>query len=392
MISVLGLGLYDRRQRLKITYILTSLLIAVTIASAASLSATYLIFYEVFGRLTLLYGASLAFIGNLSIKLLIALLLRRNPYRFTFLGSSNLSAQIVRHFQSKSSKHTGYKYIPFDDSTLQQPHEDVLNQLLIGKVGDLILTKSVLDDPELVELSILAVQARIRLITETDFYIQTFERIPIDHISKRQILVNGLAQRKILTTLSKRVFDIISASVALVITSPFLLLIAFAIKTSSRGPVFFTQKRQGRYFKSFNIYKFRTMKTETCDKEGSSGFVKKNDSRVTWVGKLLRRLHFDELPQLLNIIKGEMSVVGPRPEALDFAMRMKAALPIYEMRYLIRPGLTGLAQLNQGYAMDSIEDVKVKLSYDLYYLMSYNFIRDIVVIIRTIFFLARGSR
>jgi lipopolysaccharide/colanic/teichoic acid biosynthesis glycosyltransferase len=103
-------------------------------------------------------------------------------------------------------------------------------------------------------------------------------------------------------------------------------------------------------------------------------------------------LHLDELPQLLNVLKGDMSLVGPRPEAYEFAKRMSKALSLYELRYLARPGLTGYAQINQGYAMDSVEDTKLKLSYDLYYLCYHSLWVDLQIMLRTVFFLAKGAR
>jgi lipopolysaccharide/colanic/teichoic acid biosynthesis glycosyltransferase len=137
------------------------------------------------------------------------------------------------------------------------------------------------------------------------------------------------------------------------------------------------------------MYKFRTMRHDANARAGSA---RANDDRVTRVGRVLRRTHLDELPQLVNVLRGEMSLVGPRPEAIDDAHRMNAALPLYELRYLVRPGLTGHAQLMQGYAMDTVLDVKTKLSYDLYYLCNYSARMDIRLMLRTILFLTRGSR
>jgi len=170
-----------------------------------------------------------------------------------------------------------------------------------------------------------------------------------------------------------------------------LAVMALSIKLSSPGPILFTQMRQGRFFEPFRVFKFRTMRHEG-DGSAEGGFTRVGDTRVTAVGRILRRAHLDELPQLFNILRGEMSLVGPRPETLEFARKMDAELPLYELRYLVRPGLTGHAQLKQGYAMDTVLDTRTKLSYDLYYLCNYSIRMDLQLLLRTVLLLLRGSR
>jgi lipopolysaccharide/colanic/teichoic acid biosynthesis glycosyltransferase len=139
------------------------------------------------------------------------------------------------------------------------------------------------------------------------------------------------------------------------------------------------------------MIKFRTMRHE-AELPAEVSFTRIGDRRVTSIGRLLRRTHLDELPQLINIVRGEMSLVGPRPETVEFARRMDAELPLYELRYLVRPGLTGHAQLMQGYAMDTVTDTRAKLAYDLYYLRNYSLRLDLQILMRTVLFLTRGGR
>jgi lipopolysaccharide/colanic/teichoic acid biosynthesis glycosyltransferase len=134
----------------------------------------------------------------------------------------------------------------------------------------------------------------------------------------------------------------------------------------------------------FRIYKFRTMRVEHSDEAGGAGFAGADDPRITGIGRLLRGSHLDELPQLINIVLGEMSLVGPRPEPLEFARRMAAQVYLYEQRYLVRPGLTGYAQINQGYAMDSVAATKVKLSFDIYYVCHRSLLMDFAIMARTL--------
>ncbi|WP_370978424.1 sugar transferase [Agaribacterium sp. ZY112] len=168
----------------------------------------------------------------------------------------------------------------------------------------------------------------------------------------------------------KRIFDISAAIAGLVITLPLWPILAIAIKLNSRGPVFFTQPRIGACFptqtKVFNMIKFRSMVNNA---EGESGAVwaGKNDSRVTAVGNFLRKTRLDELPQLINVLKGDMSIVGPRPERPGFYAKLEDQIPYFaERTYGLMPGITGFAQINQGYDT-CIDDVRSKLSYDLSY-------------------------
>jgi lipopolysaccharide/colanic/teichoic acid biosynthesis glycosyltransferase len=168
-----------------------------------------------------------------------------------------------------------------------------------------------------------------------------------------------------------------------------MVAIACAVKLSSRGGVFFVQERQGRFGRPFRIFKFRTM--SVSNENAPSRFTSQVDARVTRVGRVLRKIHFDELPQLLNIFMGDMSIVGPRPEMIHFARMMQHAIPVYQLRYIMRPGLSGLAQINQGYAGDNVKETLEKLSYDLYYIKNHSFWMDLMIIVRTIFFIWRDN-
>ena len=247
-----------------------------------------------------------------------------------------------------------------------------------------------MSEQQAIELALISLQANVPVVDDRTFYAHLFERLPLDDVSKRWILEQGLARPQAVVVATKRFADLVGASLGLLILSPVMLVIAVAVRLTSSGPVFFTQTRQGRFFRSFRMIKFRTMRHEGNGDGG--GFTRVGDDRVTSVGRVLRRAHLDELPQLINILRGEMSLVGPRPETLDFARRMDAELPLYELRYLVRPGLTGHAQLKQGYAMDTVLDTRTKLSYDLYYLCNYSMLMDLQLILRTALFLIRRSR
>jgi sugar transferase (PEP-CTERM system associated) len=180
---------------------------------------------------------------------------------------------------------------------------------------------------------------------------------------------------------TKIFFDYAVASLLLLVTAPISLLTALLIKTTSKGPVFFRQERVGRNGKIFNVLKFRSMAVD-AEKSGPQ-WAKANDSRVTGVGRFIRKVRIDEIPQAINILKGEMSFVGPRPERPHFVRQLTEAIPYFDERHRVKPGLSGWAQINYPYGA-SIEDARNKLSYDLYYLKNASIFLDFVILLRTV--------
>ena len=164
---------------------------------------------------------------------------------------------------------------------------------------------------------------------------------------------------------TKRALDLTLAAVGLVAVAPLLLLLGVLIKATSRGPVFYTQERVGQSGTVFTMYKLRSMRTD-AEADGPQ-WCRKADNRVTPFGRFLRRAHLDELPQLINIVRGEMSLIGPRPERPHFVKKLKRQIPLYTARLSAKPGLTGLAQVKHGYDQ-TLEDVQRKLAYDLEYI------------------------
>ncbi|MDR3000465.1 MAG: sugar transferase [Fibromonadaceae bacterium] len=186
----------------------------------------------------------------------------------------------------------------------------------------------------------------------------------------------------------KRIMDITIAVFLLIITSPLLLLTAIAIKLDSKGSIFYKQQRVGLHSRQFTVYKFRSMRSD-AEKDGPQ-WAKKNDSRVTRVGKIIRKFRIDEIPQLLCVLKGDMSMVGPRPERGVFIEKLRKTIPFYASRLKMKPGLTGWAQVRHHYDND-IEDVKIKLGYDIYYLSNASILLDIQILIRTIYVVLTGK-
>lgn len=187
----------------------------------------------------------------------------------------------------------------------------------------------------------------------------------------------------------KRILDISISFVILIVSIPLSLVIALAIRLDSKGPVFYMQERVGKNGKIFRIIKFRSM---IPDAEKFSGpvWATKNDPRVTRVGRVLRKLRLDEIPQFINVLKGDMSLVGPRPERPFFVEKLKKIYPLYTRRLLIKPGITGWAQIKGSYDQ-TIEDVKKKLEYDLFYFENMSFRMDLKILIMTVYIMLKGK-
>ena len=184
-----------------------------------------------------------------------------------------------------------------------------------------------------------------------------------------------------LNWIAKRIVDVITALAGLVVSSPVMLAAAIAVGCTSRGPVIFKQERIGLHNKPFRMYKFRTMEVQKPSRE-AQGWTTKNDPRVTRVGRFLRRTSIDELPQLFNILMGDMSVVGPRPERPQFVEKFKEEIPRYMVKHQVRPGLTGWAQIN-GYRGDT--SIKRRIEYDIFYIENWTMSFDIKIMFLTIF-------
>jgi exopolysaccharide biosynthesis polyprenyl glycosylphosphotransferase len=207
--------------------------------------------------------------------------------------------------------------------------------------------------------------------------------VPLHLVSMNWLLQSESSSRNLYFGKLKRFFDIITSLILLVMLSPFLLLgIAIVKCFSPEGPLFYQQERIGRFGRKFQIYKLRSMRTD-AEKTGAVWSSVSKDPRVFPGGAFLRRYRIDEIPQLLNVIRGEMSFVGPRPERPEFVTKLALALPYYQERHMIQPGLTGWAQVCYPYG-SSIEDAKCKLEYDLYYLKHAGIVFDSLILLDTI--------
>lgn len=210
-------------------------------------------------------------------------------------------------------------------------------------------------------------------------------RIEIDRLSENDV---GALLPSPLYSMAKRLIDIAVTILTIPITVPLMLLTALAIRMDSPGPVIFVQSRVGQGNRDFRIYKFRSMRVD-AERHGAQ-FAAADDERITRVGRFIRKVRLDELPQLFNVLKGEMSLIGPRPEQRVFVDQFEAQIPFYIYRHVVRPGITGWAQVMQGYAADA-DATRIKIQHDFYYIKHFSLWLDILIVFKTVRIMVTGS-
>lgn len=207
-------------------------------------------------------------------------------------------------------------------------------------------------------------------------------KIPIENLKPSWLVFNsGFAVSKSMLA-KKRIFSIAFSFFLLLALSPLLLLVMIAIKLDSRGPIFYRQERVGQDGRRFLLCKFRSMRQD-AEKDTGPVWAREGDDRVTRVGRILRRTRIDELPQFYNVLRGDMSLVGPRPERPMFVEQLSEEIPYYPLRHVIKPGITGWAQINYGYA-NTLEHTVEKLQYDLFYIKNISWILDLLIVFETV--------
>ncbi len=308
------------------------------------------------------------------------------------LGTDSSAAHLTDTLQQETMLKANV--IGFMQTDASTPNPKIPTNKIIGNIGTLsnflknnevnqiILTNSKLGHDKIVEIILLCEQNLITFNMILDLFrvltssmdVQSLNDIPLLGISKWPL---DYFWKRVL----KRTEDIIGACIALLLSSPIIITAAVLIKKSSPGPILYKQERCGENGKSFNLYKLRTMKTD-AEQQSGPVFTAKNDQRTTKIGAFLRRNNFDELPQLWNVIKGEMSMVGPRPERPHFVEKFKTDMTKYMWRHVSKPGMTGWAQVNGLRGNTSIEE---RIKYDLYYLENWSLAFDFKILAKTFF-------
>lgn len=305
---------------------------------------------------------------HLLVKYVLKNRLTQGVYLFSF---NNELADLEREIG-------GHTYLGY--RVLGHLNETTLQQTGFNRNASIILPENLQARPDVLRRFYELRTLGANFLNSREFYESLLRRVYISELSEAWFLENIDYREKRWYGFFKRVIDIVAGIVALVVFVVTYPLLAILIKLSSPGPILFTQERVGKHGRIFRIYKYRTMSGGRTDT-----WTEKNDPRITKIGNIFRKTRLDELPQAINLIRGDLSLVGPRPEQTHIVEQLREQIPFYDERHLVKPGITGWAQLNI-YA-GSLEETKLKLQYDLYYIKRRSLLFDLEIILKTIYYI-----
>ncbi|HOK77552.1 MAG TPA: exopolysaccharide biosynthesis polyprenyl glycosylphosphotransferase [Verrucomicrobiota bacterium] len=393
---VLGLHVLDLR--MSHSHWVWRALLATALAVGGTLLTFFIFFYAMLGRWIVVQAAIYTFLFKLLSRYVLAKLIAEQPRRVVLLGRQSLAEffgdlikqhrapiQVVEVIQPTVQLSEGTANSAADPA-MAEVLRRVIEEWDVDEIvdglgnGPWVTTRGQLQR---------CLSRGVSISTLSSFVERHFMFVPVQFIDADWFLHADIEFGHPYYFVLKRFLDLVISSVGLALTSPLLLLAALAIKIEDRGPILYSQIRTGLFNRPFRMWKLRTMSPD-AEKSGPQ-WAKKNDERVTYVGKVLRRIRLDEVPQFYNVLMGEMSLVGPRPERPELITQLSAVIPFFEERHLVQPGLTGWAQINLPYGA-SVEDAQKKLSYDLYYVKHASLALDLHIMLRTFASLMRGSR
>ncbi len=268
-------------------------------------------------------------------------------------------------------QHLRHKQGPLDRMARELQADEIIVALTERRAGSMPLR-------ELLDCKV----AGVKVHDINTHFEKSLGQIRIDYLNASWMIFGDGFNQGVLRSSVKRFFDVVCSCVLIVLTLPLMLVTALAIKLESPGPVLYRQERVGRHGRPFQVIKFRSMRTD-AEKDGRPRWASTDDDRITRVGRIIRRVRIDELPQLFNVLSGEMSLVGPRPERPFFVEQLTREIPYFAVRQSVKPGVTGWAQVRYHYGA-TVEDSQSKLQYDLYYVKNHSLLLDLLILLETV--------
>lgn len=357
--------------------IFRNVLRGVIISGVLSVIAFYLFgsFFVLTPKTNLFIFIALFFVFDLFWRFLAIRIFSVDSIGTLILGDSNIISETVAYL--RENPHAGYAVHSWIKDAKDIRLEEVLSLLSEKRITLVVVAPPFENHFTSLKILYHLIPFRVNIIDFPDFYESIFEKIPLRELSE-QWFIEHISTLRPFYDLIKNIFDFSLAFVGFMLFLPIMALVSILIKISSEGSVIFLQERVGENGNLFTLYKFRTMYNHA---KGSL-WTDVHDSRITPIGKFLRFTHLDELPQLINVLKGNISFIGPRPESKELADQYKN-LPYYEMRHIIKPGITGWAQVNYKPSI-SPEEAYNKLCYDMFYVKNRSMFLDILIFIKTI--------
>lgn len=390
-LAMISVGVYGPNALRSLRYAAARLLVAISLSILALAMVEFVMSDITFWRSTLFYMMVLTIGLMVSDRLLLNSFLGSSAFRrrVMVLGAGD-RAQRVRELGDRPE--SGFAVVAY--IAMNEGHRVVEEAIPREAIHDLGRFVENLGVSEVV----LALQERrnalplkdlLRIKTKgvhvndfSSFMERETGRVDLDTVNPSWLIFSdGFSSSRMFSSAAKRVFDIAASSILLALTLPIIALFALLVKLDSKGPAFFRQKRVGLYGETFNLIKLRSMCTDA--ETNGAKWAEENDPRVTRIGRFIRKVRIDELPQTWSVLKGQMSFVGPRPEVPQFVNDLEEHLPFYAERHMVKPGITGWAQINYPYGA-SIEDSRKKLEYDLYYAKNYTPFLDLVILLQTV--------
>jgi len=391
-LAMVAVGCYGTEALQSIRFAFARLLVAISLG-VIFLSVMYFVLPGwTLWRSNSLYAMGISFVLLVGIRIVMGSMIGGEGFkrRLIVLGAGPRADRIRQIEERRGSGFLVVGYIAMNDGP--QVIEEAINRNAIHNLANFVVR---LNASEVV----LALEERRNALPLTDLLrikttgvhvndLSTFleretGRVDLDSVNPSWLIFSdGFSSGQRLSSIAKRLFDIIASAILLALTGPIILVAALIVKMDSKGPAFYRQKRVGLFNQEFEIIKLRTMRQD-AEVAGQAVWAEKDDPRITRVGYWLRKLRIDELPQCWTVLKGQMSFVGPRPERRQFVEDLEQHLRYYAERHMVKPGITGWAQINYPYAA-SIEDARNKLEYDLYYAKNYTPFLDLLILIQTL--------
>ncbi|MGB0715893.1 MAG: exopolysaccharide biosynthesis polyprenyl glycosylphosphotransferase [Phycisphaerae bacterium] len=389
-------GLYIRDTLHSRSRIVMRMFLTIAAASIVAYAVIYVLMYATVSRRIAAFTMGMSFLLGIGGRLVACWAMHHVQRKLLVVGPRSLfqsfrTAQkngLLPEFKLVGYTDPDIKKLKTSDTKYFGDIRESLDKLGPHGVTDIVVGHQAARDEDAMNWLAPALRRGCRVTNEAIFYEKAAGQILVDQVTPAWFLFADLKVHCERHATVQRAIDVIAAVVGLCLTAPFWPIIALAVKLCDGGPSFYSQERVGQNGRVFRLHKFRTMRVNA--ENGKSVWASPNDPRVTRIGRFLRKSRLDELPQLYNVLIGNMSIVGPRPERPDIVEELTRKIPYYAERHLVKPGITGWAQISYRYGA-SIEDSKRKLQFDLYYLKHMSMELDIVIILRTIGTFLKGA-
>ncbi len=389
--SIIAVGVYGPDALRSMRFATARLLVAASLGIIGLTFFDFVLGGQNLWRSTLAYAMAFAIVLLVINRFVVGRIVGTEAFRRRVLVlGAGLRAERLQKLSERPE--SGFKIVGYVAMTPSQPvipgaiSRDAIDNLT-GYVESLRATEVVLALEERRNALPLADLLRIKT---TGVHVNDFStfieretgRVDLDTVNPSWLIFSdGFSSGRAISGFAKRVFDLLASGLLLLLSAPVIALFALLVKLDSKGPAFFRQTRVGLFGETFDVIKLRSMRTDA--EANGAQWAQKDDPRVTRLGKFIRKTRIDELPQTWSVLKGEMSFVGPRPERPEFVADLEEKLPYYAERHMVKPGITGWAQINYPYGA-SIEDSRHKLEYDLYYAKNYSPFLDLLILLQTI--------